>query len=184
MSATNRGRQRETNDFYPTPSWLTEALVPYLGTPLRILEPAAGEGAITTVLQRAFPHAIIDAGDITTGQDFLTYPWQAGYYDLIITNPPYSLAEGFARRALELVAADGTVGILSRVSFVASQGRATWMRETHPSMYVTPGRPCFVRGKSDNCEYAWLLWNATRSAIVWLKTETINSSGDLFRRAG
>lgn len=173
MSATNRGREREANDNYPTPEWLTEAILlelgDYWGGPL--LEPAAGEGAIVRILKRAFPTAQTDAGDIVSGQDFLTYPWPRNHYKLIITNPPYSLAESFARRALELIRPDGAVVLLLRLSFLASQQRAAWMRRTHPSVFVTPRRPCFVRGKSDNCEYGWFVWHNVPAAIRWLETE-------------
>jgi hypothetical protein len=182
LSATNRGGTREANDFYPTPTWLTEALIPHLGKPRHILEPAAGDGAIVGVLHRAFSEAEIDHGDITTGQDFLTYAWRQDYYDLIITNPPYSLAEEFARRALSLVKPAGTVVMLSRVSFAGSQGRAAWLRATQPSLYFSPRRPCFVRGKSDNCEYAWFVWSPAAPTCVWLETEA-PSSGDLFEAA-
>ncbi len=65
-----------------------EALIPHLTKPplldrepRRILEPAAGDGNIVRVLQRAFPQAEIVTGDILTGQDFTSYDYE-GLFDL------------------------------------------------------------------------------------------------------
>src|SRR6516164_6051140 len=101
MSAINRGTVREQRDFYETPDWLIKAIIPHLQQyqPRRILEPAAGQGAIVRVLEQAFPEAVIEQGDISTGQDFLAHEY-ASPYDLIITNPPSSRAMEFIQRAL------------------------------------------------------------------------------------
>jgi hypothetical protein len=60
LGSTNRGRARESLDFYPT-EWLTRAIVPALGQPRRILEPASGDGVIVHVLREALPSATIAA---------------------------------------------------------------------------------------------------------------------------
>lgn len=60
MSSTNRGRARRPQDFYETPSWVTAAMLqrieehPQMGrahTWDRVLEPAAGNGAIIRVMR-------------------------------------------------------------------------------------------------------------------------------------
>lgn len=176
MSATNRGAVRSAKDFYPTPSWLTEAVVLVLQRyePRRILEPAAGEGAIVRVLQAAFPNAVIDAGDITTGRDFLaTPPPYKATYDLIITNPPYSLAQEFIERALELRASPrSVVAMLLRINYLGSQKRATWLRANFPAIYVTPRRPDFTGGGGDATEYAWMIWDGLPHSGGILETES------------
>jgi hypothetical protein len=65
------------------------------------------------------------------------------------------------------------VVLLFRVSFVGAQERAAFWREHVPSLYVTPQRPHFTRdGKSDNCEYAWFVWDDDPPRpLVWLSTE-------------
>jgi methylase of polypeptide subunit release factors len=74
-------------------------MVPHLGYPRRILEPAVGNGAIARILKREFPAAEIVTGDIATGQDFLLlHDYGGRLFDLIITNPPYSLALEFIQR--------------------------------------------------------------------------------------
>ena len=108
MSSTNRGAVRRLNDGYQTPSWLVEAVMPYLVRRLAtvpepgILEPACGDGSIVWILEAGFPKARIDSGDLTTGRDFLTHRYKRDYYDLIISNPPYKLAREFIDRAFYL----------------------------------------------------------------------------------
>ena len=181
MSATNRGAVRRLDDFYETPPWLTEALIPHLQPyrPHRILEPAAGGGAITRVLRRHFPGGIIVEGDIRTEQDFLTHEY-APPFDLIITNPPYSLAKEFIERALPLRSNRGAVVMLLRINFLGGQKRARFLRAFTPSIYVSPRRPSFTGGGSDATEYAWFVWDMHEPRVVILDTEHCDTTGDLF----
>jgi hypothetical protein len=175
MSATNRGVIRKTNDDYPTPDWLIAAMLAHLRRPRRILEPAAGAGAIVRALEQAFPGAEIISGDITQGQDFLTHDYD-GKFDLIMTNPLYCLALPFLKRALELRAPLGVVVMLLRLNFLGSQRRAAWFRDHRPSgIYLTPRRPCFVGKRSDNCEYTWLVWDDYPFRLELLPTEQLKS---------
>lgn len=50
MSATNRGSKRQERDFYSTPSWCVEAILPYLTPWETACDPCAGTGAILKVL--------------------------------------------------------------------------------------------------------------------------------------
>jgi hypothetical protein len=180
LSATNRGASRRPQDFYETPAWLTEAIIPILREHLypiedpRTLEPAAGQGAILRVLEEAFPNAVIDSGDIGTGQDFLTYPYDP-HYDLIITNPPYSLALEFIQRAMAFRHFHHhnhhpVICMLLRVNFLGAQKRARWLREHTPSIYVSPRRPDFTGEGGDATEYAWFIWDARTSGRLAIPT--------------
>lgn len=83
--------------------------------------------------------------------------------DLIISNPPYSLAEGFARRALELVRPGGTVAFLLRLGWLASRSRVGFHRDHSCDVFVLPKRPSFTgNGKSDAADYFWALWGLGR----------------------
>lgn len=74
-------------------------------------------------------------------------------------NPPYSLAEEFLARSLEVA---DTVALLLRVNYLASAKRNVFMRKFTPDVYILPNRPSF-RGKgTDSPEYAWLLWPKDR----------------------
>ena len=179
MSATNRGKARVANDFYPTPAWLTEAIVPALhlrvraSGDLRILEPACGEGAIVKALRKNFAWARIDSFDVVDGErydfgtgvfygemlDFLKMKPKLDY-DLIITNPPYSLAREFVEQAFKWRRdKDSLVVMLLRVNFLGSQERGPWLRAHTPSIYESPRRPSFGKNKggkpgTDATEYA------------------------------
>jgi hypothetical protein len=176
MSATNRGSKRLPLDDYPTPAWLSRAIVPVLKQhffeqKLRILEPCAGSGKMVEVLKEEFPTSKITSWDLKRDKiDFLKQRPRPGF-DLIITNPPFGLAQEVITHAMKFRCTDAPhlpiVAMLLRVSFLGSRKRAKWLRANTPTdMYVTPRRPTFVRGTTDNCEYAWFLWTP-------LKTQTI-----------
>lgn len=177
MSSTGRGLPREANDFYPTPKWLTRAIVPKVtNNPYTIFEPACGTGAIVDVMREAFPEAYVYATDLTTGQDFLTTPPRREF-NLIITNPPFSLAQEFIDRAM-LWRRDSSslVVMLLRLNFLGSQKRAEWWRSRPmPAVYVTPKRPPFGKNKhgkigTDSTEYAWFIWGQPQTLEI-LPTE-------------
>jgi len=190
MSATNRGLDRIANDAYDTPDWLIDPIlaevVPpsIIGTDYRVLEPACGSGAIIKRIQ-CIPFMIanleIDAYDIEprgygVQQDFLTLTAEKKY-DLIITNPPFSLAFEFAKKCLELRKTTvSRVALLLRLNWAASQERAKWMRANTPSVYVTPRRPMFRKNKngkmgSDATDYGWFVLGEPAPRMHILKTE-------------
>lgn len=168
----------EGPDFYATPAWVTEAILPHL--PLgaaRILEPSAGEGAIVRALlaagvpgdrllaveidarrARLVPCQVVEA-------DFLTaQPWDASHRPgLVIGNPPFSLAQEFVEHALEVVAPGGTVAMLLRLAFLESAKRLDLHRSKPADLYVLPSRPSFTsNGKTDSAAYAWFVWGPGR----------------------
>lgn len=49
--------------------------------------------------------------------------------------------------------------MLLRTNFLASEDRSDFMSNYTPDLYVLPNRPCFVRGKSDNSEYSFMVWD-------------------------
>jgi len=190
MSATNRSpRGGDARDFFPTPKWLVEAIVPELQqripkTGAVILEPACGDGAIVDVLRQGFPSAEIvgvdlaqlSRTDLIGGVDFLTTD-PSPEFDLVITNSPWSLAMEFIEHALKFrrprtdLHVQGLVVMLLRINFFASQGRAKRFRELRPSLYITPRRPSFTDdGKTDAADYCWAFFDG-RGEIHWLETE-------------
>lgn len=185
MSATNRGLERIEHDFYETPEWLTAAFLPHLWPnyypPSTVLEPAAGLGAISRVVQAHWPAAVIDQMDLVDRgapgvlqADFLAEDFGDTRYELVITNPPYSLAQEFVTKALTLAP---LVAMLLRINFLGGQGRAGWMRSHthHLHTYITPRRPPFSVNKhgklgTDATEYAWFVWGVS-PGITILDTE-------------
>jgi len=161
MSSTNRSAIRQPDDFYGTPPWVVDAILPHLDLTGQILEPGCGSGAIVKRLVargvdpmrihgveldegRAFA-CLDETGGVMWRGDFLTFPsWAVSAparFDLAIGNPPFALALEFIERALTLAT---TVAFVLRLNFLGSQRRAAWHR-AHPSdVYILPRRPSFT----------------------------------------
>lgn len=86
-------------DACQTPPEALEPLLPYIPTNYKtVWEPAAGEGLLAAGLRSRF--AVI-ASDILTGRNF--FDWQPpGPWDMIITNPPFSIKYDWLLRAYNL----------------------------------------------------------------------------------
>ncbi|HNQ22443.1 MAG TPA: tRNA (adenine-N(6)-)-methyltransferase [Phycisphaerae bacterium] len=88
-----------SGDDFQTPPEALVPLLPYLPQKWKIWEPAAGKGYLVKAL-RARGFKVI-ASDIRDGVDFLSYQ-PSMKYDMILTNPPYSLKDEFIARVYEL----------------------------------------------------------------------------------
>lgn len=158
---------RNKSDFYETPVEVTEALLDFLekNTSLSVFddeiwEPACGRGKMAEVMRKRGYRVVCsdlhDHGYGEPGVDFLVEnrgsPW-------IITNPPFSLATEFVKRALEL---ERNCGFLVKSQFWHAKTRLTLFRE-HPPSYVLPltWRPDFLFGAksgSPTMECCWVVW--------------------------
>jgi hypothetical protein len=103
--------------------------------PKRVLEPAAGDGAIVRPLRAArFDVVAQDIRDYgftgCTIADYLTTPIPRGKFDALITNPPFKLAAEFAEKALSEV---GYTALLLRTNFLESTTRLPFFRHSPPS---------------------------------------------------
>jgi hypothetical protein len=177
MSATGRGTEREAHDAYPTPPWTVWRLLEALDLPGGLwLEPCAGDGAIIRAVNekrsdvrwaacevRPECEPELNACGVERVEigDFFALPqWSipvspAGPISVVITNPPYSMAEKFVRRCCEL---SPVVVMLLSLHFLASRERHGWISQFVPDVFVLPNRPSF-RGKgTDASEYAWMVF--------------------------
>jgi hypothetical protein len=119
MSQRNSGYDRKPHDLYETPEWVTRAVLPYIGDPTTVWEPACGNGKITNILKE---HHHVSETDITRGQNFFDYI--EGSANVILTNPPYNLATEFAEHALNLMKPnEGKVIFLLRTDFDHAKSR-------------------------------------------------------------
>jgi hypothetical protein len=111
MGKHEAGYARVERDFYPTPAWVTEALLDHLNIEGKtIWEPAAGGGDMVQPLRRAgaaFVHATdIEERDYRLHgiRDFTKRQAPDLRLEAIITNPPFgkrgALAEAFIRAGL------------------------------------------------------------------------------------
>lgn len=162
MSSHNRnlpGNERRARDAYMTPPGAVKGLLHRLHHNAlhgkRVLEPCCGDGSITTTFAH-FSLPIVGR-DLTTGHDFLK-PVDEPTWDLIITNPPFYLAQPMAVRAFKSAR---TVIFLQRVNWLGSATRYNFWR-TYPlsHMYVLTPRPSFTGRGTDSTEYAWFIWTA------------------------
>lgn len=114
------------NDLYETPPCATRALIPFLTRGEAIWEPACGPGAIVRELRdagfRVKATDLVDYGleGSQAGRDFLMERDGTGV-EVIVTNPPFKLADEFTRHALTLA---GTVWIFQRLSWLEGAKRA------------------------------------------------------------
>lgn len=168
MSQRASGYKRKVLDFYPTPAWVTEALLGFLETrPGSVWEPAAGDGRMVVALHNRF---LVLASDLAQGVDFLkckTLPDPS--IRGIITNPPYDQAGAFARHALELTRPfKGFVAMLLRVDFDSAKLRHDLFRDCPAwsrKIVLTRRIVWFVNPKtgkpdaSPSENHAWFLWD-------------------------
>ena len=167
MSATGRGAVRHEHDDYSTPPRDVRAILKHLTvTGERCLEPCAGSGVIVRELAALAAnvkavdiceHHRIEldnsgASEVVIG-DYLSMD-ALKFYDLVITNPPFALALDVVQKALSDVHPGGTVAMLLRLNWLASQDRIAF-HKAHPSdVYVLPVRPSFtecLRWKIERC---------------------------------
>lgn len=106
------GYERQDNDAYFTPAWVTQALLREEEFADWIWEPSAGAGHIVTPL-RAAGHAVIATdivdygfalhglGDFLEPSDVVAVGRSSHRFDLV-SNPPYKAAAGYVWRALEV----------------------------------------------------------------------------------
>jgi ribosomal protein L3 glutamine methyltransferase len=156
-----------------------------------VLDLCTGSGCLAILAARHFPHAAIDAVDIskdalavaarnvsdygldervTLHRGDLFAPLGGQRYDLIISNPPYVDAEGMAGlpaecRAEPKIAFDGGADGLDIVRRILAQAKA----------HLTPqgGLLCEIGRGRDNLEAAF-----PQLPLLWLDTE--DSEGEVF----
>lgn len=144
------GSKPREGEFYETPAWAVNAIIPYLGNPKRILDAGAGTGAIMAACEAYWPEvqttgvelnpALIaqsKARGAIMNVDFLSSKWSA---DLIISNPPYSRAFEFLQIAFKQ---GRQAAFLLPLMFLTSKGRKAFHKEFPAALYVLAERPSF-----------------------------------------
>ena len=175
---------RAGDDFYATPSWVTEALLQHIRFRGPIWEPCCGDGAMSAVLSRhgyaVVSTDIADRGFGTSGVDFLACRTVPDGCRSLVTNPPYGdsgLHTGqsrsptamlnFLRHALMLTSSvQGQLALLVRLQWIAGQ-RAAEVMSTAPFAAVvvlTQRILWFERGedtKPAQHHHAWVVFDHT-----------------------
>lgn len=171
MSSTNK-KNIAPHEEYQTPAALVDELMrqinwdrvkanaSYRGRKPQFLEPCRGvEGRI----YNAIPEGIEKHWcEIQEGKDYLTTDFGLGVFDVVITNPPFSLFETFLEKSLNEASHDSLVIYLLRVNALGSLKRSAFWGGSVPwpnKQLVTVPRPDFSGGGGDSCEYAFFAWD-------------------------
>lgn len=178
LAGGNSTSKREENDFYATnPETLKMFLYEFWKDNTfegyEILEPACGQGHISKTLKELLPNFnitstdLIDRGYGVGGIDFLTYDYKK-MFDVVITNPPFSLAKEFIEKGLKI--SNKHVIMLCKIQLLEGTKRKEMFFNT-PLKYVyvhttrqatwKEGKPLDSNGKkwATTMCLAWFVWD-------------------------
>jgi len=178
MSSTNRGGERNKNDYYVTPIQpildFCKAIEEDLGWTWkgkRVLDPCAGGDdkhpmSYPTALQQFCPGLEVITVDIREDSkaqflgDYLTSNLEMTPPDVVMSNPPFFLAQQFVDKGLADVCDNGWVILLLRLNYFGSQKRLKWWQSQMPLWcYVHAERMSFTEdGRTDSIEYCHCMW--------------------------
>lgn len=157
---------------YPTPEGAVRALLAKLDLNHddTFLEPCRGDVVDEEGKELPCIFNLIDLPEsqkewceIRHGREFLTHDFGGRKFDVIITNPPFSLSCEFLVKCQELLTPGGTLAFLQRVNWLGSKKRVKfWQEVTFPEKTpILIPRPKFDKSKkgTDSCEYCWYIWD-------------------------
>lgn len=161
--------ERIAYDAYYTPPWCVRALLAHWEPGRVVWEPAAGDGSIVKVLVDG-QRSVVCTDIQVDGLDFLqiTRP----FAPVIVTNPPYTLAEKFLRHALAILPPNGRVAMLFRNEFdSAATRRDIFELPAFIMKVVLLTRPRWIAGTdgSPRHNFSWFVFdksNGTRSPTL------------------
>jgi hypothetical protein len=173
---SQRHEVHDSLDHFPTPPWATRALCEWLCLyasagrlhvkEMGAWEPACAEGHMARALAEYF--SFVGASDVHDygfgeRQDFLLPDNIGRRSDWIITNPPFRLAEQFAKVAIER--ATHGVALLVRTAFLESASRYEGLFRFQPPTNILQfvERVPMFKGRlnrqgSTATAYCWLVW--------------------------
>jgi len=138
----------------------------------RVLDPCAGGDAEHSM---SYPTALSEFGYINIStldiRDDSRALWHGDYlelpfppqFDMIITNPPFSIAQEVATKAFSEVAPGGVVVMLLRLNFFGSQRRRDWWDTYRPDyVFIHSKRMSFTGHGTDSIEYMHCIWGNPR----------------------
>jgi len=177
MSAKGIKGTSRPHDTYPTNPDLVRAAMLKLKervpnfAPTSVLEPGCGAGApfcavacqeFSTIQDSVgvdlLPQSIAPSHKFVQGDFTLWQPCRL--YSFVATNPPFTLASVFLRKAVQLLEPGGLVLFLLRVAFLAGvRRRDLWLQHVNlREVFVLPRRPSFTPDKkTDSSDYAWFV---------------------------
>ena len=191
LAGGNPENGRVENDYYATnPKAVEMLLTNYTFNAATILEPCVGGGHIANAINNFFANQrvitgldLVDRGyPNTIVQNFLT--WETDKkFEGIITNPPFSLAQEFIEKGMELLTDDGQMAMFLKIQFLEGAKRKEFF-EKYPPKYIYVFRNRMATWNNGNevdpntgkrwattmC-HAWFIWekgSKTEPIIRWL----------------
>lgn len=180
---SSRKKKSDPTVLHVTPAGVVEAIVPYLPRVETVVDAGAGNGAITHVLaeyldsrwSRIVACEVVQDRAKALDKELREHHGNHVFcahmrfedldlsgVGLVVSNPPFELAEAFLRRAW---CRDGsmTVAFLVRVGWIRSHAHMfEGIGCGEPDVYLLDPRPSFTGGGTDSAEYAWAIWGPGR----------------------
>lgn len=161
-----RGK-RNKNDFYPTHHSMVWQLMERISIPeyYGIHDPACGENDILIALDDTGIKNKLSGKDISTGDDFLV---DNGIYDVIFTNPPFSIANIFLEKCFR--ATKRAIILLLPLDYLHGKDRYDSFYKEQKDFYLQDiycfvRRPMFAdsvredgRYNTGSVTFAWFVW--------------------------
>ena len=176
LAGTSTTRERVKDDYYATPYDSTRALLDNVKFYGNFLEPCVGGGHIADVIKEYYPNEPVYCVDLvdrgysnTLVVDFLTYDFLEQKFDNIITNPPYSLAQEFLEKSMNILNDNGKIAMFLKIQFLEGSKRKELFKKYPPKyIYVFSKRQNPWRNGSSVDEngkpwsstmcFAWFIW--------------------------
>jgi len=157
--------KQQSRDFFQTPAYATELLIPFIPPCKEIWEPACGNFAITKILKKhgykVLSSDIIDGDGIVPYNFVQDLPRTDIREDVIITNPPYSLKKAFFEKCMEykipfalLLPCDYSQWIIDAIRF----GGCEKIIPTRRINFITPSGKTEETGGTANFHSMWFTW--------------------------
>ncbi len=172
----SRRQSKDPFEFYSSPPWVIELLLPLLPPIKSVLDPCCGDGAILDAIKSINPQIDTFGIEIEENRfkiastkhsaqfgDALQQPWHP--VDFIITNPPFSKGLEFLKYSLEKLP-NVPIAALLPLTFMGSIGRSEFHQQ-HPSeVLVLKKRPSFNgRKTTDQIPYAFFIYGTGRAGM-------------------
>jgi len=188
LSLIGRGEddERTRGDFYPTPPWVTRALLERENFEGNIWECACGKGDISEELIEAgynvYSSDIVDYNYGTPGIDFLNdnplLGSRHGVFNNIITNPPFNKSLDFVFMAKKW--SRKKIALFLRLGFLEGKTRFNMFQDKEyplKNIYVFSRRISFgqyagTHDKGGMIPFAWYVWDKEyegEPTIKWIK---------------
>ena len=154
------GNNRVKDDFYPTPTNATLALLENEKFDGDVWEPACGDGAISKLLKlqgyNVYSSDLIDRGYGDAHYDFLN---SMRMHDNIVTNPPFNIGTKFAIHSLHC--ARKKVALFQKLTFLEGKERRDKLFSLNMlrRVYVFSERQGFGDHKGGMLAFAWFVFD-------------------------